>query len=507
MTADVVPRSPVDIAVDLWQRRHWLMLSCFTSVAVFVISLAVALPPLFSASTTMLFGQDDITESMVRTSVGNEFALRLAIIQQAVLSRAQIQQVIDTYDLYPSLRRSLPPEVAIERFRKDVAIEQHSSKQAQWGQNAIFSVKIRYQGWDPELVAAVANELAARFKRENRRIRTGQASRTTAFIARELEEAKKAFITEESRINNFKNQHIGELPEQQQINLVTLGRLNAELRLNGEKQLRLLGKSDLALQDNARETPVSGLSATVRLEQLKRRLAEQRTRYTEAYPGIVRLRDEINSLERALAISGDSGSSDKGNSRNVDDDGSELARLKRDEIRLNRNIAELMHRIESTPKIDQQLKRFAYDYESAKEEYLSLQKKYQEAQLAESLEAHQYQQFKVIEAAIAPAFPSSPNRMRLMFMGIVIAGVFTASALFWVEIRDQSFHLVDDIRQFTTIPVLASIRHIQTPHERAASRINIGLLLAALAGALILLSVLGYSAGSGAEQLVWALSR
>lgn len=505
MNDDNVQTSPLDAILNLWRRRKWLMVVIFSSIAVLTLSTAVSLPSIYRSSTTMLFGQDEISESMVKTSAGNELALQLGIIQQAVLSRGQIQQIIEAYNLYPQLRRALPPEVAIERFRKDTKIEQRAAKQAQWGQNSIFSVEISYQGWEPKQAAEVANELARRFKQENRRLRTGQASRTTAFIAQELEQAKAAFIVEEKRINAFKNRHIGELPEQQQINLVTLGRLNTELRLNGEKQLRILSKGDAASLTATGEKNTSGLSGTERLAHLKRRLAEQRTLYTEYYPGIVRLKEEIRQLEQQMAdgVSSDSSSS-LGAYRSADEE--ELARLKLAENELKKKIARIMNRIEGTPKIDQQLKRFAYDYDSAKEEYLSLQKKYQDAQLAESLEAKQSQHFKVIEAAIPASYPTGPNRIRLMLAGLVLAGLVTAAVLFMVEIRDSSFHVIDDIRNFTSVPVLASVAHIQTPRERITTRLNGAVLLISFVIFIILLAILGQALGQGAEQLVWALT-
>ena len=505
-------RPMIDIALQLWRRRKWLMIVSFLLVFSVIAGLIMALPFLYRSSTTILFGQDDISETLVKTTVPNELEQRLGIIRQAVLSRSQLQEVIDTFDLYGPLKKEAPPESVIDRMRKDIHIEQRAYTQPQWGQNSTFAITISYQGWDPELVAQVTNDLAARFKAENRKIRTSQATRTTEFIGEELKEAKQEFITQESRINEFREQHMGELPEQQQLNLTTLERLNSELRLNGEKQVQLLVQRDAAMGGSSGGSQSSAAVAYIgnpRLEQLKRELARLRATYTDSHPEIIRLQKEIDTLTAELAarkVPTPEDTTDIPWQMESSEMTRDLASLKASAQQLRASIAALMRRIEGTPRIDQQLKRFTYDYENAKEKYMSLQKLYQDALLAQSLESQQNQQFKVIEVAIPANFPVAPNRFRLLFAALVVASGFSAAVLFLAEQLNRNFHSVIEVRQFTRVPVLANIINIRTRGDLWRSAARFSFMTVLVCAALVLLTHFSYQAGQGAEQLVWTIA-
>ena len=500
----------IDRALDQWRRRKWLFIVTFLSVFTIAVGLIAALPPLYRASTTTLFTQDDIAESLLKTGATNELELRLGAIQQAVMSRTQLQEVIDAFDLYAPMKGNASPESVINRFRRDIRIDQQASTEPQWGQHSTYAITISYQDWDPDRVAPVANELAARFRAENERIRISQAAGKTAFVREELATAKARFEAEEGRINDFKNAHMGELPEQQAFNMATLDRLNSELRLNGERQVHLLERRDGGLPgagESVAGKSVTGLTGVRRLEWLKRNLAERETGLTANHPDIIRLKAEIDSLTRELAqpVASDKG---RGNLQRQDpaDLEGELRTLRREEASLRAAIAGLVRTLEGTPRIEQELTRFAYDYDNARDEYVAMQKHYQDAYLAESLETRQNQQVKIIEMAIPPDGPLAPNRSRLIFLGFMLAVGIAGVVLLLAEKLDRSFHSIAEIHRFTTLPVLASIARIRTPGDEWRSRARFGLLSVIVVAGLLALAGCSYYAGTHAEQLVLAIS-
>ena len=503
MVAEIERIPMIDRALDQWRRRKWLFIVCFLSVFTVAVCLIAALPPLYRASTTILFTQDDIAESLLKTGATNELELRLGAIRQAVMSRTQLQEVIDAFDLYAPMKGGASPESVINRLRKDIRIDQQASTEPQWGQHSTYAITIGYQDWDPDRVAPVANELAARFMGENERIRTGQAARKTEFVSEELAAAKTRFEAEERRINDFKNAHMGELPEQQAFNMATLDRLNSELRLNGERQVHLLERRDGAVSgagESGAGIGVTGLTGSRRLEWLKRDLAERETRFTANHPDIIRLKAEIDKVQGDLQ-----GDSQRLRQDPADLEG-ELRALRREEASLRAAIAGLVQTLEGTPRIQQELARFAYEYETAGDEYLAMQKHYQDAYLAESLETRENQQVKIIEMAIPPDGPVAPDRPRLIFLGFMLAIGFAAVALFLVEKLDRSFHSIAEIRRFTTLPVLASIPRVWTPGDEWRSRARFGLLSAIVVAGLLVMAGCSYYAGTQAEQLVLAIS-
>ena len=471
-----------------------MLMGVFIAVFATGVSLVLALPSMYRSSTTILFGQDMISESLVINQTGGSLEQRLQIIQQGIMSRSQLSALVEKMDLYPDLRRIAPNEVVVNQMRRDLNIQRQSGSQSyQQGQRATVVLTITYRGWDAETVANVANEIARLYQVEYEEMRLGQASSTTAFLAEQLSEAGDRLSTQEQRINAFKTQHLGQLPQQESMNLSTLERLNAELRLNSENQFRLLNQS--AAGDSR---SLAGLSDEARLVALKQELEAMSIRYNDAYPGIIRLRNEIASLEQNKANEEPSSSEEESIS--------ESARLKREELDLRARIQELQQRINMTPAVEQELNQLNSDYSRILEEYGSLQRRYQDARLAESLELQQTRQYQILETAIPPAFPYAPNSRLLLILSFMGAAGASVAMVLVREHMDGSFHTVEELRAFTSLPVLASISSLRTRAERYRSGAISVLLFVGFAAGVVLLVLAAYQYGTGAKSLVWMLA-
>lgn len=513
MREDSDNRNLIEMALEIWSRRKWLMIVGFLSVFGLVAGLVSALPDLYRSSATLIVGQDDVTDSLVENSVSSELELRLGMIRQALLGREQMQEVIEEFDLYPRMRERAPPVSVIERLRQDIEIEQEAYAKPQWRQSATYAVTITYRAWDPDLAARVANAVALRFKAEDERTRSSEVTRASEIIKEQMESARERFLAQDQRVTDFRNEHMGNLPEQLDVNLSKLARLNAELLNNGEQQVRLANRRDETLASAVIGVPSSAASGVVpdrlRLDQLRLQLEQLRGQYTESHPEIIRLEREIQDLSLELSSvpaeesTGDVISSQGQNPAKLDRD---MVRLQAEEQRLRSEIAALTARIEGIPRIEQQLNRLTDEYDLAREEYLSLQKRYQDALLAQSLETEQNQEVKIVEVALPPDFPAGPNRSRLFFVGLMLAGGFAAGLVLLAEQLDKTFRSARDLRKFTRIPVLASIRNIQTRRDRWMSWARFGLNATIATAAICLLTFASYQFGKGGQQLVLAIS-
>ena len=91
---------------------------------------------------------------------------------------------------------------------------------------------------DPAVVAQVANQLANLFIEENLRAREGQAEGTSEFITMQAADAKKKLDALETTIREYKSQHNGELPEQENALQGALNRLQMEQISNRDAEAR-----------------------------------------------------------------------------------------------------------------------------------------------------------------------------------------------------------------------------------------------------------------------------
>src|SRR4029078_9294698 len=89
-------------------------------------------------------------------------------------------------------------------------------------------------------VANVTNELANFYVSQNDEIRSQEATRAEGFLRAPLDATRKELDNHEASMRAYTSAHPGELPQQVEVNLAALERLNTQLRLTGERGIKLL---------------------------------------------------------------------------------------------------------------------------------------------------------------------------------------------------------------------------------------------------------------------------
>lgn len=496
--------------IQIWSRRKWLLLSALLLSASGSVSLIMALPDLYRSSTTILLGQDAIAGSFVSSGTNSQLDQRLHVIRQELLSRDQLMTLIERFDLYSELRLLVPVEPLLARMRKDILISQSttSAVSMQRGQPAPMEVRISYQGWSPEQVADVTNALAETYREKYENIRFGQANRTTEFLREQLDEVEARLQTREQQINEFRAANLGQLPEQENLNLASLERLNTDLRLNEERQIQLMNRRN-EIQSSVFGT-VAGVTGETRLDMLRREMSVMQSRFNVSHPGMIRLQEEIRSLERSLSQAdpadmspGESNTAPSSASYQSSTVPEELRRLRNEENSIRSSITAIQKRLQLTPEVDQTLSQLSNAYNTIREEYLALQRRYQDARLAQSLESQQTQQFQVLEMARPADYAFGPDRFRLLIMAILLTIGGLAGLAFFAEQFNHTFRQPADLRSFTSVPVLTTISHMNTRLERFGQTIKAIAFVVVLATVTIGMSTYLYDKGQTAKGIVW----
>lgn len=478
--------SGLEVALAVWHRRKWLALLVFMLPFAAIVGATRTLPSIYESTATVLVERRQMPQGLVGTSPG-ELETRLRTVSQQILSRSRLYELITRFDLYPEMRVSETQETVVEQMREDVALEFKEVRDPT-GQGATIAFSLRYRGRDPDTVAQVTNALAALYVEENARIRERQTATTTEFLRVQLEDARQQLEVQERQMNEFKERYIGQLPEQQAANLAALERLNAQLLVISDKELRAMERRD-ALTKQLAELPGTGDTIALRLAKLRQELADLRTQYTDEHPDVVRMKQEIAALERELAAGGAKRTAEDPAARKLRNAiaaaEAELAALRSQEQALRRAIATYEQRVENAPRREQELHQLSRDYAAVKERYQSLLQRYEDAQLAERIDQRlQDEQFTILDPAVAAERPVAPRRIRILLMGLMIAMGVAVGAALLTETRDTSFHTVDDVRAFTSVPVLVSIPPIITETDARWRRQKFGLaVLAAGLGA------------------------
>jgi polysaccharide chain length determinant protein (PEP-CTERM system associated) len=409
------------------------------------------------------------------------------------------------------------------------------------GRVKTVSFNLSFTGDSRETVAEVTNTIAAFYVAQNTAMRSGEATRTTQFLNQQMLAAKKELDRQERALSEYTSTHVGELPQQVGVNLATLERLNTQLRLNGEQQIRLIeqreklfegvrepGSTSRALDPDA--SPES-IERQKQIDKLKQEMIGLETKTTPRHPDVIRLKEQIAALEREAAAA-ESAEAQKredaarqaaiADARTKDDAvngpvpqlrrktleslDNELAKVRQEEAAIRQTISSFEQRLESAPTRQQEYQLLTRDWSAAKDLYDSLLRRYEEAQLTASVETGDHgERFRVLEAAVPPEGPSAPNRMRLMIMGLLLALAGAVAAVLAREQFDTSFHNVDEVREFTTVPVLVSIPPIGPPS--IGHRLRTVFATVGAVALIILVAVASAHFATGNQQLVRMIER
>jgi polysaccharide biosynthesis transport protein len=341
-----------------WRRRPTFFLVA-AICAVATVCLAFLLPPKYRASATILIEQQEIPQDLVRSVITSFADQRVQVISQRVMTTQNLLTLIDRYQLYPDLRQKVAREVLLDKMRGDMGmhmisadvIDPRNGRPTQ----ATIAFAISYESRSPELALKVTNDLTSLYLDENLRSRTQLGQQTEDFFKEETARQAAHIAELDKALSAFKEQHHGELPELEQLNVDTMRRTeldlrDAQIKLDGLDQQRVLLEAQLAqLNPTSQVFSDSGqrvMGPEDRLKALKSQLASYKARYAPGHPDIVATEREVEGLEKEVKLEDETGD----RIRQLDEAKAELARDLEKDAPDHPDVIRLQHTVESLEK-------------------------------------------------------------------------------------------------------------------------------------------------------------
>ena len=486
-------------------RRKWLVMSSILAGVVVAGVLCLVLPKSYRSSTLIVIENQKIPDDYVKGIGGASIEERLTMIQQQVMSRTLLSQIIEEFKLYEGQVDQEVLESSIEGMRKAIKVETVGTIGARG--KSVEAITISFSNKNPMTAMKVTAKLASLFIEENLKVREQLVTGVSTFLELELHDAKKALEAQEQAISQYKSKHIGLLPEQMEANLRSLDRLQTDLNATDElihsltDKVSLVEKSIKEYEASGTTQGASGATATShagmdpligRLRELERNLTTLlAAEYTETYPDIVETRQEIKSVKKQLAAKyGDPAEEKDGDAAKTFDPYLKELIKQRNELRIElssvqdrrrrlaEHIREFEQRVEQTPSREQDMMILMRDYENRQKNYQALLDKRLNAHVAENLEKRQQgEQFRVLDPANLPQTLDKPNRLLIMVLGLLGGcglGVGLAIGLDQVNPtfkRREEVEMLPGIRVLAVIPNFHS-RHHQLSHQAKSSLIS-----------------------------------
>jgi uncharacterized protein involved in exopolysaccharide biosynthesis len=392
-------------------------------------------------------------EEMVKATVSEMIEQRLLTVRQELMARPVLQKAIEEMNLYPETVSEDGIDAAVDQMRKDLEIRVE-------GENAF---ELTYSSREKETAAKVANRLPAIFAEETLKLRQAQASRATQLFQDEMASLSKDLTGWERKIAQFKVDHMGELPEQMEMNMRGLERISAQLQTKSE-ELRSAEarRSDLARARNAADSEAGRLEAAE--NGLTRQLVTAKTTWTADHPEIQRLSNELEGMSAKRKDAEGRMYAERAERTRV---AQLITSIQADITNLQKQAETYQARLDKTPRWAHELGVLNRDYEISRTKYQSVVSRKVEAELAEDLEAKSAKSlFNVISPAGVPFNPAKPDRMGGMLVTLLVAlglGVLTGVVM---EMRDDSLRDSSEVRERIPLPVLAVVPNMQGKTER-----------------------------------------
>lgn len=472
---------------DLFLSRHKLIIAIFLLAVSAGTSVYLVTPKVYQSTASIIYQEQKISPSKFSPDEEKQIREMVNTVTQQVMSRTNLEKIIQDFNLYPDLRATVPIEDIIERMReKSIKISVQREK------GNVFSVS--FQGEEPGLVMRVTNALAAKFIEENLHVREERASETTSYIKDELRMSKEVLGKKEALMRDYKLKYYNAMPDQQAANIARLNALQEQFQavqsnIHTLEQTRLLVSEQIGIQKNLQRAAAdlvtrSGVAQKDALAEARETLRSLLTRYTDAHPSVKRIKKEIARLETEQAISSlpdirygldrNGGIALDPQHNGANDFSIQLQEIDLNLKTLRSKSGDILHQIEkfqawidSVPVREAEWAALTRDYDELKKYHDMLLSQSLAAQAAESLEIRQKgSQFKIIDPAYLPETPVKGKFLKFLIISIGLGLAAGFGLVFGLDILNPSFKSTLEIENLLRVPVTCSLPVIITEIEK-----------------------------------------
>lgn len=429
------------------QRNKRLLILAALAIMTVVTMISFLLPNKYEARSTVFIEKSVIADLVKGLAVTPSIQEKVKALTYAMNSRTMVIKVLEELDL--TLKKSGDAE--LEELVKEV---QERIKITVKDKEGLFIIS--FQDSNPKVARDYVNTLVRRYIEESTSSKREDSYGAAQFLTDQASVFKEKLQKSEEAVNAFK---LGEGSIATMDPTVLLKDIN-------DSQQRV---DDLKIKEAQLETVLSGMSrgesVHSNLPALRKRLQELQLQYTDSYPEIIRVKDEIRALERSTSEQSKGGSLER--SPEYQKVASELRAIRQAIANLNGNIARNRALLQRIPAARSKLEDMEREKSSQKELYEQMMARQGQSEVAKQMEVQDKSTvFRIVDAAVLPVKPVSPDRRKLILLGILggIGGAF--GLVFLKDQLNDSVKNLDMARGFG-LPVLAAIPRIEDPEQAA----------------------------------------
>jgi len=385
-------------------------------------------------------------------------------VREIVFSPSVLESAAKEMKIYHGVSGKLPAQV-LDEIKTDINIKLDGE----------HTFQLAYDGLDRYDAMNVTNKLAELVVQEASASHEQKDEAAESVINDQLSRLKKSLERQGQQLQDYKAQVAHALPDHIDYNL----RQAQELQFRNESLATKIAEEEAkrtAIQKQIGDLEAKGVldqpivsektPAETKLDELRIAESELETRYTPDHPDVIKAKRQIAELEREIASQPRKKRSEPSPTylkylelrSELDGIRQRVDAYKQDQKNLSAEIAKVSGVIEATPQHERVIEDMRREYDVGESQFHELLNKQLDSKLAQGLaSAGSGITLSIIESAALPTAPYSPQRGRLLLMGLV-AGLGLGVALtFVLEQNDTTFGTVDDFQAFTALPILGVI--------------------------------------------------
>ncbi|MBP1804931.1 GumC family protein [Rubellimicrobium aerolatum] len=471
-------------------------------------TVAALLPPSYYTQARLAVESEQIPGDLAASTVQSPPLEQIQFITQRILSRERLIDLANRLDIYAPAPGEAPVQMAaddlVADLRERIQITTTGGGPGRTTREPVqpISVTVGFTAGTAQLSAAVTNEVVTLMLRENVEMRTQTAGQTLDFFNQEVDRLGQDLARKGAAIRAFQESNRDALPDSlefrrgqlvaEQERLLQLQRDAAALRERRQQLVNLYEATGAVGFDAA------GAALTPeqrQLQELRNQLSSALAVLSPTNPRVTVLQNQITALEAQVAAT--QGASVANSARagmsayeiQLADMDLQIRQLEEQQPAIEAGLAELQATIEATPANAITLADLQRDYENVSEQYDQAVARRAVAETGEMIETlSRGQRITVVEQAVPPERPQSPNRL-LIAAGGLGGGLFLGLALVaLLELSDRSIRRPVELTgklgivPFAALPLIRSRYDLRRRKMRIA--VALALILVVLPGAL-----------------------
>jgi polysaccharide chain length determinant protein (PEP-CTERM system associated) len=450
-----------------YKQLIYLYKELFLAVSLLIMTGAIAvgylLPKKYEAKSTIFIEQNVITDLVKGIAISPSMQQKIQNLAVSLTSRNLLLPVIKQLDKDITLKTAYDQEVYIKDLQRRIMVNLNERQGL---------IVLNFSDKDPRFARDFINTMARVYIERNTSTKREESTEATKFLAEQIETFKKRVDAADEAINAFRSERgmllssdggfiRGEIKAaEQKLEELSLRRA----QLEAQRKMLASGKGPAKGPAKAGHAPSGG---NPREAELRRLLAV----YTEKNPKVIKARAAVNAWRPSRGGGGGGGGGESAGegvaegTRNAQILQYQLDSIKAMEDYQNKIIEENKDALREMPRVKATLAELVNKKDQEAAIYNQLVNRYGQSEISKEMELKDKSvMFRIVDPAVIPEVPVSPNRPVIILIGIVLGLVAGAGATYLAERFNHSIRSLNELRTLG-LPVFAVIPRISSEKE------------------------------------------